>query len=345
MIQQKKVITFGEIMLRLSAPGFLRFSQANSFNANYGGGEANVAVSVANYDFPVEFVTRLPENDLAEACLAQLRANNVGTQYILRGGDRMGLYFMETGAAQRPSKVIYDRSNSSFAMLEPGMIDWNSVFDSAAWFHWTGITPAVSQSAANSLREALGIAQEKGVTISVDLNYRKNLWKWGKKASEVMPDLVQYCDVVIGNEEDTEKTFGIQAPGTNITGGQLNPEAYQPVCEELAKRNPRLKQIAITLRESVSASHNIWSAVLWEQDNFIIGQKYDILPMVDRVGGGDSFAGGLIFGLLNYPEKDRALRFAIAASCLKHSIWGDFNQAKVSEIENLLQDTSGRINR
>ena len=342
----KTIVTFGEIMLRLTTPGFLRVVQARSFDALYGGGEANVAVSLANYGLPAQFVTRLPANDLGDACIAYLRQFNVGTQHILRGGERLGIYFLEVGAAQRGSKVIYDRSNSAIATVGKGMVDWDKVFSQAGWFHWTGITPAISAGAAEALLEGLQAARKAGLTISCDLNYRKNLWKWGKKASEVMPELVSYCDLAIGNEEDAEKVFGIKAQQANISAGKVASDEYKAVCEELAKRFPNLKQAAITLRGSLSASRNTWSGVLWDKGQFFSGPKFDIDFIVDRVGGGDSFGSGLIYGLLTYQDPQKALNFAIAASCLKHSIWGDFNLVTVDEVEKLLAgDGSGRISR
>ena len=265
----KKIITFGEIMLRLAPPGFQRFTQAHALEATYGGGEANVAVSLANYGEQVEFVTRLPKNDLGEACLAMLRGRGVGTSHILRGGERMGIYFLETGAAQRASKVIYDRAGSSFATIQPGMIDWKAIFADADWFHWTGITPAVSQGAAEACREAILVAREMGVTVSCDLNYRAKLWKWGKPAGEVMSELVGLCDLALGNEEDAEKVFGIHAPESDVTAGKVEADAYRFVCETLAERFPSLKTISITLRGSLSASHNTWSGVLWQKGEFL----------------------------------------------------------------------------
>ena len=342
-----KVVTFGEIMLRLATPGFQRFTQSRAFEATYGGGEANVAVSLANYGVPVEFVTRLPKNELGDACIANLRGLGVGTAHIVRGGERLGIYFLETGAAQRASKVIYDRANSSFATIQPGSVDWTSVFSGADWFHWTGITPAVSQSAAEVCNEAILAARATGVTVSTDLNYRAKLWKWGKPASEVMNELVAQCDVAIGNEEDAEKVFGITAPESDITAGKVDASHYRAVCEKLAEKFPSLKRIAITLRGSLSASHNIWSGVLWDSGNFYSAPTYDILPIVDRVGGGDSFMGGLIYGLRKFTtDPGKALRFAVAASCLKHSIPGDFNVVNVAEVETLMTgDASGRVSR
>ncbi|MGQ9681674.1 MAG: PfkB family carbohydrate kinase [Anaerolineae bacterium] len=343
----QRVVTFGEIMMRLSPPGYLRFTQARSFDCIYGGGEANVAVSLANYGQAVDYVTRLPNNDIGEACLQFLRQYGVGTAKIVRGGDRLGLYFMETGAAQRASKVIYDRAGSSLATIKPGMIDWQAVFADADWFHWTGITPAVSEGAAEVCLEAARTARELGLTVSCDLNYRANLWKWGKKAGDVMPALVAACDIAIGNEEDADKVFGIRAAGADVTAGKVEAAAYASVCEQLAQRFPRLRMIAITLRGSLSASHNTWSGILWEQGRLYTAPIYDIAHIVDRVGGGDAFAAGLIYGLRTYgDDRNKALGFAVAASCLKHSIIGDFNLVSVAEVEKLMGgDASGRVAR
>jgi 2-dehydro-3-deoxygluconokinase len=352
-----KIVTFGEIMLRLAPPGYQRFTQAHTFEAIYGGGEANVAVSLANYGESVEFVTRLPKNELGDACQASLRGLGVGTSHVARGGERIGIYFLENGAAQRASKVIYDRAGSSFATIQPGTINWKSVFDGADWFHWTGITPAVSQGAAEVCREAILAARELGVIVSTDLNFRAKLWKWGKTAGEVMADLVGMCDVALGNEEDAEKVFGIRAPESDISAGKVDADHYRFVCEQLAERFPSLKTISITLRGSLSASHNSWSGVLWNagpaalpgggKGQFFCAPTYDILPIVDRVGGGDSFMGGLIYALRKYPaDPQKALNFAAAAACLKHSIIGDFNAVSVAEVETLMQgDASGRVSR
>ena len=343
----KKVITFGEIMMRLSPPGFLRFGQARSFDVIYGGGEANVAVSLANYGMPVDYVTRLPDNDLGEACIQFLRQYGVGVDKIVRGGDRLGIYFLEMGAVQRGSKVIYDRANSAIATIERGTIDWKQVFADADWFHWTGITPAISAGTAEVCLEAVQVAKEMGLTVSCDLNYRKKLWKWGKKPGEVMPNLVSHCDVAIGNEEDADKVFGIRAPETDVTAGKVEADKYGHVCEGLAERFPNLKTIAITLRGSISASHNTWSGVLWDQGSFYTAPTFDITHIVDRVGGGDSFMGGLIYGLRAYgDDRQRALNFAVAASCLKHSVFGDFNMVTVAEVEKIMGgDVSGRVSR
>jgi 2-dehydro-3-deoxygluconokinase len=343
----KKIIAFGEIMMRLSPPGFLRFGQARSFDVIYGGGEANVAVALAVFGLPVDYVTRLPKNDLGDACIQFLRQYGVGVDKIVRGGDRLGIYFLEMGAVQRGSKVIYDRANSAIATIQPGMIDWQQVFANADWFHWTGITPAISAGTAEVCLEAIQEARRMGLTVSCDLNYRKKLWKWGKTPAQVMPELVGYCDVAIGNEEDADKVFGIRAPQTDVTAGKVDADKYRFVCAELAKRFPNLKTIAITLRGSISASHNTWSGVLWDQGDFYTGPTYGITHMVDRVGGGDSFMAGLIYGLRTYGQnRQQALNFAVAASCLKHSIFGDFNMVSVAEVEKLMGgDVSGRVSR
>jgi len=334
-------------MMRLSPPGFLRFGQARSFDLIYGGGEANVAVSLANYGVAVDYVTRLPDNDLGEACIQFLRQYGVGVDKIVRGGERLGIYFLEMGAVQRGSKVIYDRAHSAIATVEPGMIDWRAVFADADWFHWTGITPAISAGTAAVCLDAVKTAREMGLTISCDLNFRKKLWKWGKGPGEVMPELVSYCDVAVGNEEDADKVLGIKAPDVDVTAGKVEAEKYQFVCQETAKRFPDLKTIAITLRGSISASHNTWSGVLWDAGQFHIGPTFDITHIVDRVGGGDAFVGGLIYGLRTYgDDRRRALEFAVAASCLKHSVFGDFNLATVAEVEKLMGgDVSGRVSR
>ena len=343
------VITFGEIMLRLSTPGYLRFGQARQFDATFGGGEANVAVSLANYGVDAKFITRLPENDIAKACIKDLRSYGVDTSGIVFGGDRVGIYFLETGAVARPSKVVYDRANSSIATIQPGMIDWKKVFAGADWFHWTGITPALSQGAADVCLEAIKAANALGVTVSCDLNYRKNLWKYGKKAGEVMPALVEGCDIILGNEEDADKVFGIKPEGFDVTatGGAIDQRRFQSVGEQLMKRFPRAKKVIITLRGSVNANHNTWGGVLWDGKTLYQSPRYDITHIVDRVGGGDSFMGGLIYGLLTYTGDDqKALNFAVAASCLKHTIFGDYNQVTVAEVENLMKgDASGRVAR
>jgi len=342
-----RIVTFGEIMLRLSPLGNLRFTQARNFDVIYGGGESNVAVSLAYFGLPAEFVTRLPTHEIGEACLQFLRQHGVGTSHIVRGGDRLGIYFLEHGAVQRGSKVIYDRQGSALATIQPGMVDWKSVFEQATWFHWTGITPAISAGAAETCLEAVRFARESGLTVSCDLNYRSKLWKWGKPAGEVMQELVALCDLAIGNEEDAARVFGIHAPDIDVTSGKLDAEKYRYVCERLSERFPNLKTIAITLRGSLSASHNTWSGVLWHQGQLFFGTEYDITHIVDRVGGGDSFVAGLIYGLHAYPDNyQRALNFAIGASALKHTIFGDFNLVTVAEVEKIMAgDVSGRVSR
>lgn len=345
----KRIVTFGEIMLRLATPGYERFSQSTSFTATFGGGEANVAVSLSNYGLEADFVTRLPKNDIAEACIMNLKKYGVGVKNILRGGERMGIYFLETGAVARASKVVYDRAYSAIADILPGMINWHEILKGADWFHWTGITPALSQGAADACAEAIKVANELGITVSTDLNYRKNLWKYGKKASEIMPALVEGCDVILGNEEDAEKVFGIKPQGFEVahTGGEINPSEFESVCTQLMKKFPRAKKIIITLRGSINANHNTWGGVLYSGGNLYQSKRYDITHIVDRVGGGDSFMGGLIYGLLTYTDNDqKALEFAVAASCLKHTIYGDFNMVTASEVEALMGgDGSGRVQR
>lgn len=343
----KKIVTFGEIMLRLATPQHQRFSQATSFCASFGGGEANVAVSLANYGLNAEFVTRLPDNDIGRSVIMDLRKHNVGTGSIIFGGERLGIYFLETGSVSRPSKVIYDRAHSSVSEIKPGMIDWEKVFADACWFHWTGITPAISQGAADACLEAIKTAKRLGLTVSCDLNFRKNLWKWGSSAKQVMPAMVELCDVILGNEEDAEKVFGIKPEGTDVSSGKVDSSEYQSVCRQLKKRFPGAEKIIITLRGSVSADHNTWSGILYNGNEFFNAPVYQITHIVDRVGGGDSFMGGLIYGLLNYPGDDqKALNFAVAASCLKHTIHGDFNLVTIPEVEQLMKgDASGRVVR
>jgi len=343
----KKIVTFGEIMLRLATPDYQRFSQATSLNATFGGGEANVAVSLANFGLQAEFVSRLPENDIANACLMDLRRHGVSTQNMLFGGERIGIYFLETGAVARPSKVVYDRAHSSISEIQPGMVNWEKVFGNTQWFHWTGITPAISQSAADALKGAIDTANRMGITVSTDLNFRKNLWKYGKKASEVMPDLVAGCDVILGNEEDADMVFGIKPEGINVSGGHVEADAYQSVCEQMMERFPRAKKVVVTLRGSINANHNTWSGVLWDGKQLLKAPDYNITHIVDRVGGGDSFMAGLIYGMIFYPENDqKALNFAVAASCLKHTIHCDYNLVTVAEVENLMKgDGSGRVSR
>ncbi|MBS9462632.1 sugar kinase [Flagellimonas sp. 389] len=344
----KKVVTFGEIMLRLAPPGFLRFSQTNSFDAIYGGGESNVAVSLANYGIPVDFVTRLPDNDLGKCAMMELRKRGVGVDNIHWGGERLGIYFLETGAVARGSKVVYDRAYSAISQIEKGTIDWKTVFKDADWFHWTGITPAISQGAADACLEACEVASSMGITISTDLNYRKKLWNYGIEPEKIMTPLVEHCDVILGNEEDAEKHFGIHPKGVDVTQGHsVSTKAFESVCKQMMDKFPKAKKVITTLRGSISASHNTWAGVLYDGNTLYESSTYQITHIVDRVGGGDSFMGGLIYGLITHDGDDqKALDFAVAASCLKHTIKGDANQVTVDEVEKLMSgDASGRVAR
>ena len=345
----KKVVTFGEIMLRLAPQNFLRFSQASSFDVVYGGGESNVAVSLANYGVPVDFITRLPKNDIGECAMMELRKRGVGVDKIVYGGDRLGIYFLETGAVSRGSKVVYDRAHSAIAEIKEGMINWNQVFEGVEWFHWTGITPAISQGAADVCLEAVKAAKKLGITISTDLNYRAKLWNYGVEPEAIMTELTSYCDIILGNEEDAEKHFGIKPEGLDITtqGQHVKAEAFLSVCEQMMKKFPNAKKVITTLRGSISASHNTWAGVLYDGKKLFKSPEYQITDIVDRVGGGDSFMGGLIYGLLQYPEDDQnALNFAVAASCLKHTIKGDANLVTIDEVKKLMGgDASGRVSR
>lgn len=345
----KNLVTFGEIMMRLAPKGYLRFSQANSFDVIYGGGEANVAISLANFGIPVEFVTRLPKNDIGQCALMELRKRNVGTRYIIEGGDRLGLYFLETGAVSRGSKVIYDRSNSAMSQIQPGMVDWKNIFKNAEWFHWTGITPAISQSAADTCLEAIKIASQMGITISTDLNYREKLWKYNGDREKIMTELTSYCDIILGNEEDAEKHFGIKPNGLDVSkqGKNVKAESFLSVCKQMQNKFPRAKKVITTLRGSISASHNIWSGILFDGKNMFKSKEYQITHIVDRIGGGDSFMGGLIYGLIYFPDDNqKALDFAVAASCLKHTIKGDANLVTIEEVKKLMSgDLSGRVAR
>jgi len=346
-----RVVTFGEIMLRLAPEGFLRFSQADRFDVVYGGGESNVAVSLANYGISVDFVTRLPKNDIGECAMMEMRKRGVGVDKIVWGGERLGIYFLETGAVSRGSKVVYDRAYSSMSTIQSGMIDWEKVFDGVEWFHWTGITPAISQSSADVCLEAVRVASKKGVIISTDLNYRAKLWKYcdAAKREQIMTELTSYCDVVLGNEEDAEMHFGIKPEGLAVQthGHDVKAEAFLSVCQQMMKKFPRAKKVITTLRGSISASHNTWAGVLYDGKKMYETRQYQITDIVDRVGGGDSFMGGLIYGLLTYPGDDQnALDFAVAASCLKHTIKGDANLVSVDEVTKLMGgDASGRVAR
>ena len=345
----KKVVTFGEIMLRLAPHGFLRFSQSTSFDVIYGGGESNVAVSLANYGVPVDFVTRLPKNDIGECAMMEMRKRGVNVDKIVWGGDRLGIYFLETGAVNRGSKVVYDRAHSAMAEIQPGMVNWEEVFKGAEWFHWTGITPAISQSSADVCLEAVKAASKLGLTISTDLNYRQKLWKYGGDREKIMTELTSYCDIILGNEEDAEKHFGIKPEGLDITtqGEHVEGQAFLSVCDQMLKKFPRAKKVITTLRGSISASHNTWAGVLYDGKTLFESPQYQITDIVDRVGGGDSFMGGLIYGLIEYEGDDqKALNFAVAASCLKHTIKGDANLATIDEVKKLMGgDASGRVAR
>ena len=340
-----KVLTFGEIMLRLRAPGHERFFQSNMMEATFGGGEANVAVSLANYGMDAQFCTVLPSNAIGDECVKELRRFGVDVSKIQRGPGRMGIYFLENGANQLPSKVVYDRAYSAIAQAKIGDIDWDQVYENVEWFHITGITPAISESAMELSLESVKKAKEKGITVSCDLNYRKNLWKYGKKASEVMRELVKYVDVAIANEEDVQKSLEITAD-VDVESGELDREKYKILGDKVLSAYPNMKMIAITLRESHSADWNGWAACLNDGENFYVSKKYEIRDIIDRVGGGDSFAGGLIYGLNAYENKQQALEFAVAASCLKHSIIGDFNRVSVADVEKLVGgDGTGRVQR
>ncbi|MFZ0455125.1 MAG: sugar kinase [Ignavibacteriaceae bacterium] len=341
-----KVVTFGEIMLRLSTPDFKRFIQTDNFDVNFGGGEANVAVSLANFGFDSYFVSKLPSHEIGQAAVNSLRRYGVKTDYVVRGGSRVGIYFLETGASQRASKVIYDRSGSSVTSLKKDELDWNKVFENAKWFHWTGITPALGKDAQECLVEACKAAKKAGVTISADLNYRAKLWT-EKEAQSVMIPLMEYVDVCISNEEDAEKSLGFKAGTTNIEKASLDESGYSNLAIEL-KSKFNFKIVAITLRESFSASKNGWSAIIHDDKDCKVpyrSKRYKI-QIIDRVGGGDSFSGGLISGLLNKSNTKEALEFAVAASCLKQTIPGDFNFVSISEVEKLAKGSgSGRVER
>lgn len=339
----KKVVTLGEIMLRLSTPGFNRFVQSSSFDVNYGGGEANVCVSLANYGLEARFVTRVPDNEIGQSAINSLRRYGVVTDHIAIGGERLGIYFLETGASQRPSKVIYDRGYSSISQADPSDFDWERIFSGADWFHFTGITPALGDKAAALTLEACRAASEMGMTVSVDLNYRKKLWT-SQKANEVMSGLMKYVDICIGNEEDAERVFGIKASGTDVDSGKIDHLAYEEVAKQLMDRFG-FKFVASTLRESHSASHNGWSATIYDGHKSYLSRRYEV-DIVDRVGGGDSFASGLIYGMITGKPIQEALEFAVAASALKHTVPGDFNHVSVGEVLALMGgDGSGRVQR
>ncbi len=339
----KKVVTFGELMLRLAPMGYLRFVQTDTFEATYGGGEANVAVSLANFGMDVKFITKLPKHEIGQAAVNTLRKYGVDTSEIVRGGNRVGIYYLEKGASQRPSKVIYDRADSAIALASSNEFDWNKIFEGVEWFHFTGITPALSDNAAEACLQACKAAKEKGITVSFDLNYRKNLWTT-QKAQEVITKLTPYIDVCIANEEDAEKVFGIKAEDSDIEGGKLNKEGYKQVAEKLVN-NYGFKLVATTLRESISANDNKWSAMLYDGKDFYFSRKYNV-HIVDRVGGGDSFGAGLIYSRLHGYSLQDTIEFAVAASCLKHSVQGDLNLISLDEAKALAGgDGSGRVQR
>ncbi|MCH5286912.1 MAG: sugar kinase [Christensenellaceae bacterium] len=342
-----KIVTFGEIMLRLKSPGYERFFQSPALEATFGGGEANVSVSLANYGLDTAFVTVLPDNDIGTACIRELRGFGVDTTKIVRAPGRMGIYYLETGSVQRPSKVIYDRAGSTIAEAGPDAIDWDKAFEGATWFHLTGITPAISAAAAELSLKAVKVAQQKGIHVSCDLNYRKNLWKYGKRADEVMTELVKYVDTVIANEEDFQKALCLSVESSGaVEAGEIDVENYKKIAALAMETYPNIKRVAITLRESKSANHNDWSACLYNGKDFFLSRKYAITDIVDRVGGGDSFGGGLIYGLNTYPDEKTALEFAVAASCLKHTIPGDYNRVSAAEVESLMKGSgTGRVQR
>ena len=338
-------VTLGEIMLRLKSPGHERFFQSPTLEASFGGGESNVAVALANFGLDSTFVTALPRNDIAEACIRELRSFGVGANHIVRDGSRIGIYFLEAGANQRPSKVIYDRAGSAIAEIDAGAFDWQSIFNGAKWFHITGITPALSASAARLSLAACKAARKAGVTVSCDFNFRGKLWKYGKTAPEVMTELVQLVDIGIANEEDCQKSLGITVD-VDVESGKLDHAKYEKLTEKVLATFPDMSMIAITLRESRSADSNGWSACLRDQSGFSVSRQFEITDIVDRVGGGDSFASGLIAGLQFFNSRRQALEFAVAASCLKHSIPGDFNRVSREEVEALMSgDASGRVQR
>jgi len=338
-----KVVCFGEIMLRLSPPGNMRFVQADCFDAVYGGGEANVSVSLANYGLDSVYITKVPDNPIGQSAINELRKYGVDTTGIVKGGERLGIYFLETGASQRPSKVVYDRKLSAISQAKKGDFDWSKIFDGADWFHFTGITPALGDNVAEITLEACKAAKDKGLSISCDLNFRKNLWT-SERAGKVMSGLMKYVDICIANEEDAEKVFGIKAEGTNISGGKLSHEGYKKVAQDLKKKFG-FKKVAITLRGSITASDNNWAAMLFDGEDFYFSKNYSI-HIVDRVGGGDSFGGGLIYALLNGYSSADTIEFAVAASCLKHTISGDFNHVTLSDVNTLMGgDGSGRVQR
>lgn len=341
----KTVVAFGEIMLRLKSPGFERLLQSPLFEATFGGGEANVLVSLSNYGLPTEYVTLVPDNVIGSAAIGAIQGKGVGVTHVKRKGERLGIYFLETGANQRPSKVVYDRALSSISEVKKGDISWSQVFENCQWFHFTGITPALSNSSAEVCLESVAAAKRAGITVSCDLNYRAKLWRYGKKASEIMREIVRDVDVIIANEEDCQQALGIKSD-IDVHSGKISIESYSRLCEQVLTEFSNVKKIAITLRESKSASRNGWSACLHNRDHFLIATRYEIENIVDRVGTGDSFAGGLIYGLIALGDDKKSLEFATASACLKHSIPGDFNSCSIHEVLALVQgEASGRVQR
>ena len=341
----KKVVTFGELMLRLAPNGYYRFFQNDQMQATFGGGEANVAVSLANYGMDAAFVTALPNNAIGEACRRDVRSFGVDVSNIKMTDGRMGIYFLETGSNQRPSKVVYDRADSAIAKAPIDLFDWEKIFEGADWFHISGISPAISASAAELSIAACKAAQKMGVTVSCDLNYRKNLWKYGKEAKEVMSEIAKHIDVAIANEEDFQKSLGITA-SSDVESGSLDRNVYEGIAKKAMELYPNIKRVAITLRESKSADRNDWAACIYDGKEFYVSRKYEITDIVDHVGGGDSFSGGLIYGLLTYEKQSDALEYAVAASCLKHTISGDYNRVTVAEVTSLMKGSgSGRVER
>ncbi|MEH6679063.1 MAG: sugar kinase [Sediminicola sp.] len=335
----KKAIAFGEVLLRLSTKNHLKFSQVDQFNADYGGSELNVLSSLATFGMDTEFISRLPDNDIGTCALMQMRKQNVCTDHMLRGGDRLGIYFLENGASIRGSKVVYDRAFSSFATIKKGMVPWETVFAEASWFHWSGITAGISQDAADVCMQGIEVAKKMGLTVSTDFNYRANLWKYGKSPQEIMEPMVAQCDVILAGDYASEKYFGI------VTNGETDTDRHWSLCTQLSKRFPDVQKIAVTNRGNISASHNTWSAVIYDGSELYASPVYDITFIVDRIGAGDSFMGALIYGL-NHFDDQKALDFAVAASCLKHTVYGDANLVSKEEVFNLMEgDRSGRVRR
>lgn len=335
----KKVISFGEIMIRLATPNHNRITQTERFKVTFGGGEANAAISLANYGIDAEFVTRLPDNELAKKCVGVLQTKYVNVDHIIYGGNRMGLYYLETGASMRASKVVYDRQHSAFSEIKPGMINWESIFEEAGWFHWSGITPALSQDAADTCLEAIKIAHKMGLTISCDINNRFSLWKYGKTIQEVLPEMIRYCDVILASKEDMATIFNIRSLKEDVEKSEYKDSRdvaeYESVCRQFIQQYPKASKIFTTFRDSISASHNRLNAVLFNREQIFRGPLYDIPDIIDRVGAGDSFMGGMIYGLLNFNDQ-KAINFAETASFLKHTIYGDFNRVTLQEIQDVM---------